>query len=85
MRRLDYLAPVLISVLVCTSHAQLRGGVGRGMDNRGDLRVHIVLNNDRNAGGNLLVRLMEGSSNTVVATTYTNDVGQAAIPRGDHW
>ncbi len=47
------------------------------MDSRGDVRIHVVLNNDRNAGGNLLVRLMEGSSNTVVATTYTNDVGQA--------
>jgi tetratricopeptide (TPR) repeat protein len=39
--------------------------------------VHVVFDNDRQAGPNLLVRLLDGSSNTPIANTYTNSNGQA--------
>jgi len=51
------------------------------------VHVHIVLSNDRNAGPFLEVRLMEGSSDAVIGTTYTNDIGQAdfiSVPTGDY-
>lgn len=73
----SWLAPVLASLLVPSVHAQLRGGLGGASTGFGNVHVHVVLANDRNAGPFLLVRLMEGSSNAMVGTTYTNDIGQA--------
>jgi len=37
----------------------------------------VVYADDRRAGNNLLVRLMQGPSSTPVQTTYTNDAGKA--------
>jgi tetratricopeptide (TPR) repeat protein len=65
-----WLAPVLLFVAVPHTLAQLHPGTG-------NVKVHIILEGDRHAGSNLLVRLMEGSSNAPVATTYTTDAGQA--------
>ncbi|HUI84411.1 MAG TPA: tetratricopeptide repeat protein [Candidatus Binatia bacterium] len=71
-----WLAPLAVSLsfLVTGAQAQLRGRAG---GNVGNVHIHIVLSNDRNAGPYLLVHLMEGSGDAVVATTYTNDIGQA--------
>jgi tetratricopeptide (TPR) repeat protein len=77
MQHLRFLAPILISFLVTTGQAQSRRGGGLGMDGVGNVHIHVVLNNDRSAGPHLLVRLMEGSSSSVVQTTYTNDLGEA--------
>lgn len=76
MQHLRYFAPILISFLVTTGQAQLRGG-GMPGANVGNVNIHVVLNNDRSAGPHLLVRLMDGSSGSVVGTTYTNDLGEA--------
>lgn len=82
------LAPVLLSLLVATGQAQLRGGFGHGAaSNVGNVHIHVVLNNDRNAGPYLRVQLMEGSSNTMISTTFTNDIGEAqfiGVPIGDY-
>lgn len=43
----------------------------------GSVHVHIVFDNDRAAGPNLSVQLMEGSSNTPISNTYTDSNGQA--------
>ncbi len=43
----------------------------------GSVHIHVVYADDRSAGGNLMVCLMAGSSNTPVETTYTNDTGKA--------
>ncbi len=86
MQHLRYFAPFLISFLVTTGQAQLRGGMG-GVTSVGNVHIHVVLSNDRSAGPYLLVRLMEGSSNSVVSTTYTNDLGEAqflGVPVGDY-
>ena len=83
-----WLAPVLVPLLWTNLHAQFRGGVGGGFpSNVGNVHIHITLNNDRNAGPYLLVRLMQGSSGDVVRTTYTNEIGQAdfiGVPVGDY-
>jgi len=53
----------------------------------GTVHIHVVYTDDRRAGKNLLVRLMQGSSSTTVQTTYTNDVGKAdfgGIAIGDY-
>jgi tetratricopeptide (TPR) repeat protein len=53
----------------------------------GSVHVRVVFDNDRHAGGNLLVRLMKGSSSTPVDTSYTNDTGQAEfhmVPIGEY-
>jgi len=71
-----WLAPVVIPLLCISLQAQLRGGGGIGA-NAGNVHVHVVYGNDRDAGPHLLVRLMQGSSDDVVRTTYTNDIGQA--------
>lgn len=88
MQHLRYCAPILISLLVSTGQAQLRGGFGQGASsNFGNVHIHVVMSNDRNAGPYLLVQLMEGSSSTMVATTYTNDLGEAqflGVPVGDY-
>lgn len=76
MRHLGCLAPVLISLLMPTAQAQFRSGAG-SISNVGNVHIHVVFGNDQHAGGYLLVRLMNGSSNTVIATTYTDDRGEA--------
>jgi len=45
--------------------------------NVGNVHIHVVLSNDRDAGPHLLIKLMQGSSDDVVRTSYTNDIGQA--------
>jgi tetratricopeptide (TPR) repeat protein len=85
MRRL-WLAPFLLSLALFNLHAQLRGGMS-GLS-VGDVHVHVVLENQRNAGPYLVVRLMmESSTGMVVATGYTNDVGEVSfngIPIGNY-
>ena len=71
-----WLAPVFVSFLITCAQAQLRGATSSGLS-VGNVHVRVVFDNDRNAGSNLLVRLMEGSSSMPVATGWTNDVGQA--------
>lgn len=81
------LAPLLILFLITAAQAQLRNGTRGGMDNTGNVHIRIVLTNDRAAGAYLMVQLMEGSSNAAVATTYTNDRGEAEfdrVPVGDY-
>ena len=78
MLRLHCFAPVVLALLVTTSHAQLRGGVAGGaLANVGNVSVRVVFPNERNAGPNLLVELMSGSSNNPIMRTYTNDIGEA--------
>jgi predicted Zn-dependent protease len=83
--RYGWLAPVLVSLLLTSIQAQLRGGaVG---NNYGNVHVRVLLGNDRNAGPYLKVELMEGSTDTVVATGYTNDIGETeflGITIGDY-
>jgi tetratricopeptide (TPR) repeat protein len=46
-----------------------------------------VLSNARNAGPYLMIRLMEGSTSTVISTTYTNDIGEGqfnGVPLGSY-
>lgn len=86
MQHLRYFAPILISFLASTGQAQLRGGPS-GISNVGNVHIHVVLNNDRDAGPYLLVRLIQGSSSMVVGTSYTNDRGEAqflGVPVGDY-
>ena len=87
MRYLRYFVPVLISTLLTTAHAQLGRGLPGPSNTVGNVHVHVVLPNDRSAGPYLLVHLMEGSSNTVVGTSYTNELGEAtfiSVPVGDY-
>jgi tetratricopeptide (TPR) repeat protein len=72
-----WLAPVIVSLLVPSVQAQIRGGIGGAATAVGNVHIRVVLANDRNAGPFLVVKLMEGSSNEVIGTTYTNDIGQA--------
>jgi|HubBroStandDraft_2_1064218.scaffolds.fasta_scaffold175537_1 tetratricopeptide (TPR) repeat protein len=86
MQHLRYFAPILISFLVSTGQAQLRGGPS-SLSSVGNVHIHVVFNNDRDAGPYLLVRLIQGSSSMVVGTTYTNDRGEAqflGVPVGDY-
>lgn len=76
MRHLRWLVPVVVSLVVPCAQAQLRAGANMNF-NVGNVNIRIVLSNDRNAGPFLLVKLMDGSSDAVVATTYTNDIGAA--------
>lgn len=86
MPHLRYCAPILISLLVSSGQAQLRGG-GMAGSNVGNIQIHVVFSNDRSAGPYLLVRLLEGSNGSVGGTTYTNDLGEAqflGVPVGDY-
>lgn len=86
MPHLRYCTPILIFLLVSTGQAQFRGGPSN-IANVGNVHIHVVLNNDRDAGPYLLVRLIAGSSSMVVGTTYTNDRGEAqflGVPVGDY-
>jgi len=81
-----WLAPVIVSLLITGARAQLRNGSGTGV-NVGDVHVRVVLANGRSAGPYLTVRLMEGGTSTVLATGYTNDVGEVqfnGIPIGNY-
>lgn len=71
-----WLAPVFFLLLTLPAQSQSGSGMGGHMTT-GSVHVHIVFADDRRAGTNLLVRLMQGSSSTPIATTYTNDAGQA--------
>jgi tetratricopeptide (TPR) repeat protein len=71
------LVPLLLSAFVPCMQAQLRGGAPGMGTSSGNVHIHVVYENDRQAGPNLLVKLMDGSSSTPVATTWTNGVGQA--------
>ncbi len=80
-----WLAPILFSVLVPHAHAQMGGTFGGIPSKSGSVHVHVVYADDRRAGGNLLVVLMQGSSSTPVETTYTSDAGKADfwnVPQG---
>ena len=85
MRRL-WLAPFLLSLGLLHLQAQLRGGMS-GVS-IGDVHVHVVFDNQRNAGPYLVVRLlMESSTGMVMATGYTNDVGEVSfngVPIGNY-
>ena len=82
-----WLAAIALSLAIIPAQAQLHGGPGGGISTLGNVHIHVTLNNDRDAGPYLLVRLMHGSSDDVVGTTYTNDRGEAdfgAVPIGDY-
>lgn len=78
------LVSLMILLFATASQAQLRGGMGV---NVGNVHVHIVFDNQRNAGPYLMVRLLQGETGECIATSYTNDVGEvefAAIPVGSY-
>jgi len=86
MRR-RWLASFVVSFLVTSLQAQLRGGFGAAPLNVGNVHIHVVLTNDRSAGPYLLVRLLQGSTGTSMGVTYTNDSGEAefgGVPIGDY-
>ncbi len=70
-----WLASIVVILLLTCARAQLRGGGGPA--SAGNVHIHVVLSNDRNAGPYLEVQLMAGSVDQVVGTTYTNDIGEA--------
>ena len=67
-----WLTPVLLFLLSPYLLAQFGGS----SLSTGNVHVHVVFDNGRHAGSNLLVRLMAGSSGTPIATSYTNEGGQ---------
>ena len=75
MRYQGWIAPLFLTLLVPCAQAQLGGGTER--ISLGSLHVHVVFDNDRAAGPNLFVQLMDGSSSTPVGNGYTNSNGQA--------
>jgi tetratricopeptide (TPR) repeat protein len=86
MLYLRSLAPIVLALTVIPLQAQLRAGA-TGIGGSGNVHIHIVFDNDRAAGSYLVVRLMEGGSNTVLGTTYTDDRGEAqflGVPIGDY-
>lgn len=85
MSYLRFMAPIAFALAVIPTQAQLRGGLSGASS--GNVHVHIIFDNDRAAGSYLVVHLMEGSSNEVVGTTYTDDRGEAqflGVPVGDY-
>jgi len=80
-------APVVLFLLVTGVQAQFGGRGGGGISNVGTVHVHVVLSNDRSAGPYLLVRLIQGSSDFMVGTSYTDDRGEVdfgGVPVGDY-
>jgi len=76
----------LLNVFVCKSSAQ---GVTFGVDSSqvGSLNVHAVYANGNPAGRQLRVRLMNGSSSTIISEAFTNEQGSAqfvSIPIGEY-
>ncbi len=86
MQHLRYFVPILTSLLVSTGQAQFRGGPS-SISSVGNVHIHVVLSDDRDAGPYLLVRLIAGSSSMAVGTSYTDDRGEAqflGVPVGDY-
>ena len=77
MRCGRWLVPLSLSLLLTNVSAQIRGGNVGNLMNIGSVHIHVVFANEHAAGPYLLVQLMDGSSDNVTATTYTNDMGQA--------
>ena len=77
MRCERWLVPLGVALLLSNVSAQIRGGAAGNVANLGSLHIHVVFSNEHSAGPYLLVQLMDGSSDNVVSTTYTNDLGQA--------
>jgi tetratricopeptide (TPR) repeat protein len=71
-----WLALILFCPLITPAPAQIRGGPGQGLSS-GSVHVHVIYADDRRAGANLQVILMQGSGSTPIATTFTNDKGKA--------
>src|SRR5664280_3843881 len=87
MRYQRWIASVFLMLLLTFAQAQVRGRTAGSSSRTGSVHVHVVFADDRRAGSNLLVQLMQGSSSTPVATTYTNDAGEAdfaSIPVGNY-
>ena len=87
MRYQRWIASVFLTLLLTSAQAQVRGRTAGSSSRTGSVHVHVVFADDRRAGSNLLVQLMQGSSSTPVATTYTNDAGEAdfaSIPVGNY-
>ena len=79
------LAAVLLFLTIASAQAQVGAASGQGAS--GNVHVHVVYADDRRAGANLQVVLMQGSSSTPVGTTYTNDAGKAnfgSLAAGDY-
>jgi tetratricopeptide (TPR) repeat protein len=76
MRQQWWLTLVLVCLSVFPAQAQTFGGRGAGLS-AGSVHVHVIYADDRRTGANLRVVLMQGSSSTPIATTYTNDNGRA--------
>ena len=69
--------PAVVLLCLLTSHLHAQLGRSPGGFSSGNVHIHVVYADDRRAGANLVVRLMQGSSSTPEATTFTNDMGQA--------
>ena len=84
MHNQRWLVPLLFCLLIPIAQAQRDGSLGL---KTGSVHVHVVYSDDRRAGSNLCVQLMEGASSTPAETTYTNDAGEADfrnIPVGNY-
>ncbi len=75
MRYQRWIAPIFLALLFTSAQAQRRGAAGE--NSSGSVHVHIVFDNDRSAGPNLYVQLMDGSGNTPISNTYTDSNGQS--------
>ena len=85
-RQFVVLLALLLSVLAEKSSAQ---GASLGGDSAqvGNISVHAVYPNGNPAGRQLRVRLMNGSSSTIISETFTNEQGVAqfaSIPIGEY-
>lgn len=65
-----WLAPILLFLVNPYAPAQFPPSTG-------NVHIHVIFENGRRAGPNLLVRLMDGSGGIPVASSFTNDSGQA--------
>ncbi len=82
-----WLVLVIISLLSVHTQAQAPGSSSGRTFSTGNVHVRVVFENSRNAGPNLLVRLMKGSSTTPVESAFTSDMGEAnfiMVPIGDY-
>jgi len=71
-----WLALALFCPCVVPAQAQTIGGRSAGLST-GSVHVHVIYSDDRRTGANLKVVLMQGSSSTPIATTFTNANGSA--------
>ena len=74
MRYQRWLATALLGLLTPSAHAQSAPSAGSGIST-GSVHIRVVYENDRKAGTNLMVRLMQGG--TPQQTNFTNDTGTA--------